>query len=325
MVLSLMSQTPSLPGQLFLYAAGRVAFESPPRLIPETAEAPCRTKERHHKCILLGGLSDGLWPVPYTMSLYETAILPNKEWSLVQPVLSSSYTGFGHGSLDRDTRELDELFDYLVQKEHQQHPKEASTGEINLAMIGHSTGCQNAIHYLKHGKHRDRVKVVALQAPVSDREHAQLEHDYETNLQIAKALRDEGRPDEMMPRSAFWAPITASRFLDLQEFGGSDDYFSSDFADQELVERLKHVGQLSDRRVLVAFSGADEYVPQTIDTTRLLDRLVGAMNSQCSTERPVAIGLHLPRANHNLSLTPEDSETFVQALANLLRDACNPH
>jgi len=35
---------------------------------------------------------------------------------------------------------------------------------------------------------------------------------YETNIAHAKKLEDMGQEEEMMPRSAFWAPITASRF-----------------------------------------------------------------------------------------------------------------
>ena len=297
---------PSLPGHLYLYAAGRSAFESPGNSI-----------ERANKLILLGGLSDGLWPVPYTHLLYETAIHSNPHWSLVQPILSSSYLGFGHGSLERDTRELGELFACLMQ----QQQESSVSQQQSFAMAGHSTGCQNAVHYMKHGAFKDRLKVIALQAPVSDREHAQLvEDDYAQNLETAQTMRHNGQAEEMMPRSAFWAPITASRFLDLQENGGTDDFFSSDYTDDQLVERLGHVGEVADRQVLVAFSGADEYVPAAVgDSSVLADRLTRAMNAHCPADRPVAKTLYLPKANHNLSEAPGDADLFVQAVSEMLQ------
>ena len=81
-------------GSLFQYSRNLVAFES----APPTGPPPIR------KCILIGGLSDGLVPTPYTKKLEEACHVQG--WSLVQPVISSSYLGFGNGSLDRDTNEI---------------------------------------------------------------------------------------------------------------------------------------------------------------------------------------------------------------------------
>jgi pimeloyl-ACP methyl ester carboxylesterase len=308
----------TLAGELFLYGSGgRAAFESlpvSPRRSDEGAMDPPSSSSvgrlAPNKCVLLGGLSDGLMPVPYTSHLND-ACLRSDCWSLVQPVLSSSYLGFGHGSLARDSREIDELLSYLV----------CHRGAEAFCIVGHSTGCQNAVHYLAHGRASlvSHVDLVILQAPVSDREHAA--HDdtvqYQTSLELSRQMEQEGKADEMMPRSAFWAPITAQRFLDLHERGGADDYFSSDYTKEELEERLSHVGRLlssstdneappdpSDsvsaltptstgepirqrqrqrrrRRVLVAFSGSDEYVPRSVDSHRLATRLADAMNSGC--------------------------------------------
>jgi pimeloyl-ACP methyl ester carboxylesterase len=309
----------TLAGELFLYGSGgRAAFESlpfpsPSRWKDEVATDPPSSSSVDHlspnKCVLLGGLSDGLMPVPYTSPLND-ACLRSDGWSLVQPVLSSSYLGFGHGSLARDTREIDELLSYLI----------CHRGAEAFCIVGHSTGCQNAVHYLAHGHASlvDRVELVVLQAPVSDREHAA--HDnpvqYQTNLELAQQMVQEGKAHEMMPRSAFWAPITAQRFVDLHDRGGADDYFSSDYTKEELEERLSHVGRVLSastdnealpdpstnsatltptpssgephrqrqrrrRRVLVAFSGSDEYVPSFVDSHRLATRLADAMNSGC--------------------------------------------
>jgi len=238
---------------------------------------------------------------------------------MVQPILSSSYLGFGNGSLQRDTGELDELMEYLVQHR-------GATG--SMALVGHSTGCQNAIHYLRHGSYASKLSLVVLQAPVSDREHAMMDAEaYSKYLQVAQEMRQNGCASEMMPRDAFWAPITAARYLDLHEKGGADDFFSSDYTDEELNARLRHVGQVPDgskRTVLVTFSGSDEYVPDHVNSRQLTDRLLQAMNVDCekhTDSRPVAQGLYLPTANHNLSLAEGDAACFVAKVEELLFEA----
>jgi hypothetical protein len=298
-----------LSGQMFMYGAGRAAFESP--LPGKDEQLPISTK----KCILIGGLSDGLLPTPYTQDL--EAACQESSWSLVQSIFSSSYTGFGHSSLKRDCEEIEELMRFLIQYRNAEE----------FCLVGHSTGCQDAVYFLEHAAPDliSRMKVVALQAPVSDREGASSQDGYAENISKAKSLVNDGNGQEMMPRSAFWAPITAQRYLDLSEKGGADDYFSSDYTDEELAERLQHVGTSAthnnnDLKVLVAFSGADEYVPSHIDKSLLTDRLVAAMNKKCSSDKqPVAQRLYIETGNHNLKGGPEDGKLFVQKVAELLK------
>ena len=294
-----------LSGQLFSYARGRAAFESP---LPESVDSSTLFRR---KCILLGGLSDGLLPLPYTQLLADAC--HESSWSLVQPVISSSYLGFGHGSLQRDCEELQELFRYLIDYRNAEE----------FCLVGHSTGCQDAVYFLGNAAKDlcDKLTVVGLQAPVSDRECAAIHAGYLENLEVAKTLVQGGKGQEMMPRSAFWAPITAQRFVDLNEKGGSDDFFSSDFTDEELSDRLRHVGKdRSGLRVLVAGSGADEYVPSHIDKWDLTKRIVAGMNSDCPDEHPVATGLYLETGNHNLSEGPDDGATFVINLVGLMNN-----
>lgn len=267
-------------------------------------------KSQPNKCILVGGLSDGLCPVPYTRDL-ELAC-KESDWSLVQPILSSSYTGFGHGSLDQDCAELEELMQFLIQYRNAE----------KFCLIGHSTGCQDAVHFLGTAKQelRRRLKVVALQAPVSDRESAAV-HPTEgavEHLILAQKLASEGKGEEMMPRAAFWAPMTAQRFVDLNEKGGTDDYFSSDYTDDELAQRLQHVGEQEDLHLLVAYSGSDEYVPAHVNKPELAERLVRAMNANGGS---VAQSLYLETGNHNLSQGPQDGKKFVQKVAELMKNA----
>ncbi len=163
---------------------------------------------------------------------------------------------------------------------------------------------------------------MVLQAPVSDRESKMMESTYETNIENARGLRQSGQQMEYMPRNAFWAPITAKRFLDLHERGGADDYFSSDLSDEELIERLGHIGPLV-KSALVVFSGSDEYVPSTVDSFTLTQRLVAAMNSNVSES--VAKALYLPTANHNLSQGNGDMELFMNDVYKVLQDVENCH
>ncbi|KAL9186267.1 hypothetical protein ACHAXT_005505 [Thalassiosira profunda] len=234
--------------------------------------------------------------------------------------MSSSFLGFGNGSLARDSEELVKLMEYLC----------CHHNAKRFALIGHSTGCQNSVHLLKFGKKEmvDRLKVVALQAPVSDRESLYMNPgDHSSNISHARALASAGKGEEMMPRSAFWAPITASRYLSLFDVrsatglpGGEDDFFSSDLTDEELQGRLGHVGKIGTEtglHLLAAFSKKDEYVPDSVDTDLLLKRMVDAMNGE-SSGRAVAEGLILENANHNLSQGRGDKEEFVDAVGRLM-------
>ena len=308
--------TPSIPlspygtftGTLFQYSSfpALTAFESTPT--------------QPNKCILIGGLSDGLIPTPYTNDLQQ--VCNELGWSLVQPLTSSSGLGFGHGSLKRDTEEISLLMQYLI----------CHHDASKFVVVGHSTGCQNAIHLTKYGESEllEKLKGIVLQAPVSDREGAMVDNpeQYHRNIQHAKTLQEQGKEDEMMPRSTFWAPISAYRFLSLQEKGGDDDFFSSDYTDEEMAVRLKHVGQCGQffgLKALVAFSKEDEYVPSHVDKDLLLSRLCAAMNTECTTSDNddngadlVASPLMLENSNHNLSNDEDERSVFVQAIKEML-------
>lgn len=139
--------------------------------------------------ILVGGLSDGLLFTSWLAPL--AARLDGLGWASVQPLLSSSLDGWGSGSLDRDADEIARLARWLRRER----------GSCGVIILGHSTGCQDAVRYAtRYGSHRgvqtaasgegsDSVHGpgtasspagacdelaplvgVALQAPVSDRE-----------------------------------------------------------------------------------------------------------------------------------------------------------
>jgi hypothetical protein len=58
---------------------------------------------------------------------------------------------------------------------------------------------------------------------------------------LALEMQKEGKGEEMLPRAAMWAPVTANRFVDLATKEGIDDMFSSDLTEGELRERLGHL------------------------------------------------------------------------------------
>ena len=333
-----------LTGQMFLYQQGQVAFESPcptPQATPQPqsqSQSQSSTTTnllfRPNKLIVIGGLSDGLLPVPYLQELHDEICGcvgdgvggddgggdtdTSSLWSIVQPTLRSSYTGFGHGSLERDCDDLCKLLMYLSMYR----------GAQRFALLGHSTGCQDLVYFWKQqhatksgnsnndkgtilpAEIKSKIKLLILQAPVSDREGVEeSDESLPSKIQYAQSLVDNGQGDEMVPRSYFWTPLTAQRFLDLHQRNGNDDFFSSDFSDDELIERLSHISKdslaLSDDlkhdddvaavattnttepddhplfQVLVAYSGEDEYVPSHVNKHLLTERLVRAMNAHC--------------------------------------------
>lgn len=203
------------------------AFESP--LGPRRDGRNPRLSAHTRFAIFVGGLSDGLLGCQYVEQL--AAELDRKGWAFVQPVLSSSYGGYGTSSLAQDAAELTQLLTTLYMN------REVSA----FAIIGHATGCQSAVHLLAKAPAylRQLIRAVVLQAPVSEREAAVLggnEHGRVSLLNEAHRLIDEGRPEALMPTLHLgWVPITASRWLSLFGHGGPDDLFSSDLSDRRVL------------------------------------------------------------------------------------------
>lgn len=244
----------------------------------------------------------GLLPVPYTLSLAEA--LGARGWGLVQVLLSSSYTGFGHSSLATDAHELGHLLGFL----------EDQLGSEAIGLVGHSTGCQDNVVYARDGTRQGKLRFVVLQAPVSDREHL-LSASPATApafVEQARALVAAGNGEEMLPREAMWAPITARRFLDLATKEGADDFFSSDLTDEELRARLGHLHVPT----LFLFSGADEYVPDSVDLPALGQRFVEACKDKCPLPKAVIVeGAKHSGKGHEAEVTKAIVEFVEEAMA----------
>ena len=321
--------TKPLEGRLYRYRSSPgslQAFESGPATTSSFA-------------VYVGGLTDGLLACSYVEALAEECA--SRGWALVQPILSSSYAGYGTGGLDRDVDELSMLARHLA----------TERGAKSLVLIGHSTGCQDAVHFMATAadEARELVRGVVLQAPVSDREAASLEGGAEERaalLQKAEALCAEGRGDTLITLQYGFVPLTgvspvwgsslghehssapigcsathalgprvdaAARFASLNGRGGPDDMFSSDFSDAELRAKLGHLAGGGCRTVF-AHSLADEYVPPSVDVEALALRFVAAAGGAAHAE-----ALILRDAKHNLD-SPDGAAArqFVARVGDLL-------
>mmetsp|Transcript_9418 Transcript_9418/g.22676 ORF Transcript_9418/g.22676 Transcript_9418/m.22676 type:complete len:220 (-) Transcript_9418:82-741(-) len=174
-------------------------------------------------------------------------------------------------SLDEDADELLMLTRDLA-TEH---------GSEGIVIIGHSTGCQDAVRYAQRFR-RDAeappLMGVVLQAPVSDREFLSTMPRVMELTPRAREMVAEGRGEDVLARDIFGEGtpsfMSARRFLSLAERGGDDDMFSSDLTDGELGGIL---GCLSGTPTLVLVSGDDECVPPHVDKAATAGRMCRAI------------------------------------------------
>jgi gamma-glutamyltranspeptidase/glutathione hydrolase len=240
----------SLTGEMFVYHKNQV----------------CIAKRPEHKgeavlgvVVFVPGLTDGLLGCGYVSSL--ATMVTEEHFVFVQPTLSSSWNGYGTSTITQDVLELDQLL------------LSSRLSSLPVVLIGHSTGCQDAVHYMKHGRCKQRVCSIVLQAPVSDREAMLLEATASGGVQVlqdAIAFAAEavgaGNGTLLMPRDApgtYGVPMTAERYLSLSGRMTAEDLFSSDLTDDELRIQNGHVLECGVDACCV-LSGRDQYVPPVL-------------------------------------------------------------
>ncbi|PIN17368.1 putative hydrolases or acyltransferases (alpha/beta hydrolase superfamily) [Handroanthus impetiginosus] len=262
---------------------------------PKPIQVAFKTGDYKQQVIFIGGLTDGFLATEYLEPL--ATALDKEHWSLVQFLFSSSYSGYGISSLKQDAMELDQLISYLINKEDSE----------GVVLLGHSTGCQDIVYYLRTNAACSRaVRSAILQAPVSDREYKATLPETASMIDLASTMINEGRGSELMPREANPdSPITAYRYHSLCAYNGDDDMFSSDFSKDQLKQRLGH---MSNTPTLVMFSMGDEYVPEYVDKKALVDRLCTAMGGAEKVE--------IEHGNHSLSNRVEEA---VQAIVDFVK------
>jgi pimeloyl-ACP methyl ester carboxylesterase len=260
------------------------------------------------KNILLwvGGLSDGLLTVAYPTILAQE--LPSC-WAVAQVLMLSSYDGWGTRSLQKDVKEISECVAYFR--------KANPSGKIVL--MGHSTGCQDAMEYVVGPGHENRPSIdgAIIQAPVSDREarvDSMPKESRESFTKMAKEWVDSGRSNDVLPASIIGKDFiqtatTAYRFLSLlsPDMDGDDDYFSSDLPDAKLRRTF---GAFKDTRLLILYSGADEHVPAFINKKALVEKWSKFVKEGGGIVDEENGGI-VENAHHNLN---EDNEEVVQDL-----------
>ena len=222
----------------------------------------------------MGGLEDGLLTVPYVVPL--SAALPS-HWCLVQPLLSSSYKGWGTSSLDEDVEQIAQCVEYI--QKLRPHGK--------VILMGHSTGSQDVIHYLlsaekKGDLRRPSLQGAILQAGISDREAlsgSMASDAYERSIRVAESYVAEGRGADVLPTAIldniFVTPVSARRWLSIAspppDHSGEDDYFSSDFGDERLKTTFGKIGA-THTPLQILYGGMDQYVPGHVDKDLLVRR-----------------------------------------------------
>ncbi|XP_065863434.1 UPF0613 protein PB24D3.06c isoform X1 [Euphorbia lathyris] len=238
-----------------------------------------KTGDHKQQLVFIGGLTDGFLATEYLEPL--AIALDKEKWSLVQFLMSSSYSGYGTSTLQQDAAEIDQLISYLINKEDSE----------GVVLLGHSTGCQDIVYYMRTNAACSRaVRAAILQAPVSDREYKATLANTAAMIDLASTMIAEGRGSEFMPREADCCPITADRYQSLCAYMGDDDMFSSDLSDDQLRTRLGH---MSNTHCQVIFSMGDEYVPDYVDKKALVERLCKAMGGAEKVE--------IEHGNHSLS------------------------
>lgn len=266
---------------------------------PVSAFEPTPTSPNPSNLLIwIGGLFDTYHSVEYTYTLAKR--LPS-DWSLAQVNLSSAATGWGTSSLGRDVSELSKIIGYF-----------RKTRKGKIVIMGHSTGCQDCMHYITskdENGHREKVDGVVLQAPVSDAEamaQAMPKERLEQANKLAEHWISTGREEDCLPQSLTSGifskcPVTARRWLSMSSPGGKgeDDYFSSYLSD----ERLRITFGKVNVPLLILMGEKDEYVPPQVDSKALVARWVDIMTESKSPVDNQSKEL-LGGATHNLNGDP---------------------
>ncbi|KAM3415020.1 hypothetical protein BST61_g10157 [Cercospora zeina] len=283
------------PGRLHYVPPNLSAFE-PSK--PLASSAPSI-----NTLLWVGGMFDTAASVAYPFVLAQ-ALGP--DWSLLAATLSSAGHSWGTSSISRDADDMARIVSYVKQRRPQ--------GRV--VIMGHSTGCQDCMEYVvgTGADERPQVDGVILQAPVSDREALELElpqtFKHEAD-QLALRMCREGREKEAMPyrltKSVYGRlSITARRWVDVSSpapnHDGADDYFSSDLPDERLTGTF---GRLpSTTPLLIAYSGNDESVPETVDKPKLVQKWTDMVRAGGGTVDPGS-GV-VKGASHNYNGDPEE-------------------
>lgn len=277
-------------------------------------EYPSEASTPHDKLLLfVGGLGDGINTVPFVEPLAKQ--LDEEGWNVAEILTNSSYIGFGTSSLSQDSEDISAAIDYF----------RTSLGKKTVVLMGHSTGSQDVMHYLTQDRDKFRAKVDGgiIQASVSDREGAsqyQDKADIEEKVKKAKEWIDNGKGLDVLPYDfddmSKHAPTNALRFVSLLDVRGGDDFFSSDLNDEDFSRTFGAIEPPT--KLLVAYSGNDETVPEYVDKEALIKRWEKNTHPKVWSEYSGII----PGATHNVGdqSSPEALPTLISRVSSFLSE-----
>lgn len=253
--------------------------------------------------IIVAGLGDGLLNVPWIPPLAAELEASNSDkkpaerWSVIQPVLRSSYQGWGTSSLDQDVRDLSRLVTYIRNQ----------PGRVKVVLGGHSTGCQDTLKYLSSDLTGDcAIDGGILQAGVSDVEAMNLLLGPGELERLCNEIHDEyltqGRENEILPpkfrKIAFNTPITAARFYSIAKSGGTEDFFSPNLTQKDHERTWAKI----TKPILVLPGAKDEFVAKTTDQNKLLQDWKLATKPECFS----SLSHVIQGANHKIDEKSDD-------------------
>ncbi|KAJ5386384.1 hypothetical protein N7509_008925 [Penicillium cosmopolitanum] len=311
-----------------------VLHEYAPRLVAFEFTQPASVN-KPNSLIFVGGLTDGFCTVPYVSKLAEA--LEPTDWSVFSILLSSSYNGFGVGSLDKDVEEIGHCVRYIRDLKASRQPG-APSKSAKIVVMGHSTGSQDVLHYI-HAPNplpkpefdiglehivRPELDGAIMQAPVSDREAVLAIMKSATNPSEVRGAFDqlvssakkqpwtEEGNDTLLPMNMTAklglpgdAPLSARRFLSLTSpdspaSPSQDDLFSSDLSDKRHQETFGAVGSrgILQSKLLALYSGSDEWCPAWVDKEKLMQRWKQALEAGGASWAEQS-GI-VPGASHNV-------------------------
>lgn len=263
----------------------------------------------------IGGLFDTFAGVPYVAEIAHSLTQESSStWSVVEIQLTSSGIGFTTGDLHRDAEEIARCISWLRARTSIQDSKIVlmghSTGSQDvLHYLYYATDSErpNVDGAILQAPVSDRDALQLLFNSVeSTSGRDELRMTYDECVHQARLLKSQPESPSL-PRSLTSKLgygqifISASRFLSLvspdsPEKPALDDLFSSDLSDNYLRKTFGSIGsrgrlinsfmaerstRVSSRKyascLLVLMSGADEYVPKSIDKAALLARWNSAL------------------------------------------------
>ena len=176
------------------------------------------SKNHTRHVVAVGGLTCGLMFSEYLAPLAKK--LDEMGYGMVQPLMTSSHQGWGCSSVEKDAAELLSVVQKLKR----------SYGCEEFVILGHSTGCQDAVMYARNHKEAEfapKLKGVILQGPVSDREYFSTFPGMEDKLKLCKSMVEQGKGKDVAFRMFEFdgAPVSADRWLALTEKYGQGMLF----------------------------------------------------------------------------------------------------